>query len=145
VDITSLPKVPRPCESSPEARALGLVPTEPICLWQLRRTAERHPTVFDAVARFVHRGHSRHLTRGNHDSEWRWPAVQEEFRRILAERSGCPRRRVDRRAELHDWFYLEPGLFYAELGHAHAQHSLPADRSSAHHQHRENELPLSPK
>jgi len=110
VAITLVPKEPVPFEISTEERALGLAPTELKCVWKLRRTAERHPTVFDAFARFVHRGNSLHIIRGNHDSEWRWPAVQEEFRRILAERSGAPRRKIDRLVEFHDWFYLEPGL-----------------------------------
>src|SRR6267378_2144516 len=113
VAITLLPKEPVPFEISTEERSLGLAPTELKCVWKLRRTAERHPTVFDAFARFVHRGNSLHIIRGNHDSEWRWPAVQEEFRRILAERSGAPRRKIDRLVEFHDWFYLEPGFFYA--------------------------------
>ena len=123
VAITLVPKDPAPFEISREERALGLAPTEPKCVWKLRRTAERHPGVFDALAHFVHRGNAVHIIRGNHDSEWRWPAVQEELRRILAERSGCPRRKIDRLVEFHDRFYLEPGFFYAEHGHAHDHYS----------------------
>src|SRR5947207_4718736 len=145
VAITSVPKEPVPFEISPEERALGLAPTEPKCVWKLRRTAERHPTVFDAFARFVHRGNSLHIIRGNHDSEWCWPAVQEELRKILAERSGCPRRKIDRLVEFHDWFYLEPGFFYAEHGHAHDQYSVQTDFFSAHNDDAEIELPLSSK
>ena len=145
VAITLVPKEPVSFEISSEERALGLAPTEPKCVWKLRRTAERHPTVFDAFARFVHRGNSLHIIRGNHDSEWRWPAVQEEFRRILAERSGAPRRKIDRLVEFHDWFYLEPGFFYAEHGHAHDQYSVQNDFFSAHNDDAEIELPLSSK
>src|SRR5262249_24063619 len=83
--------------------------------------------------------------RGNHDSEWRWPAVQEELRRILAERSGIPRRKIDRLVEFHDWFYLEPGFFYAEHGHAHDRWSVQADFFSAQNDDTEIELPLSSK
>src|SRR5439155_34611 len=83
--------------------------------------------------------------RGNHDSEWRWPAVQEELRCILAELSGCPRRKIDRLVEFHDWFYLEPGFFYAEHGHAHDHYSVQADFFSAHNDDTEIELPLSSK
>src|SRR6267143_4417791 len=54
VAITLVPKEPITFEISTEERALGLAPTEPKCVWKLRRTAERHPTVFDAFARFVH-------------------------------------------------------------------------------------------
>src|SRR5213082_1529774 len=84
VAITLVPKEPVLFEISREERALGLAPTEPKCVWKLRRTAERHPAVFDALAHFVHRGNSVRIIRGNHDSEWRWPAVQEELRKILA-------------------------------------------------------------
>ena len=145
VAITLVPKEVVPFEISPEERSLGLAPTEAKCVWKLRRTAERHPAVFDALARFIQKGNSVHIIRGNHDSEWRWPAVQEEFRRILAERSGCPRRRVDRRVDFHDWFYLEPGFFYAEHGHAHDPYSVQTDFFSAHNDDSEIELPLSSK
>ncbi|HYS11602.1 MAG TPA: metallophosphoesterase [Myxococcales bacterium] len=145
VAITLVPTAPAPFEISAEERALGLAPTESKCVWKLRRTAERHPAVFDALARFVHRGNSVHIIRGNHDSEWRWPAVQQEFRRILAERSGAPRRKVDRLVEFHDWFYLEPGFFYAEHGHAHDHYSVQSDFFSAHTDDAEIQLPLSSK
>ncbi len=145
VAITLLPKEPVSFEISPEERSIGLAPTEPKCVWKLRRTAERHPAVFDALAHFVHRGNSVHIIRGNHDSEWRWPAVQEELRRILVERSGAPRRKVDRLVEFHDWFYLEPGFFYAEHGHAHDPYSVHSGFFSAHNDDAEIELPLSSK
>ena len=145
VAITLVPKEPAPFEISGEERALGLAPTELKCVWKLRRTAERHPAVFDALSRFVHRGNSVHIIRGNHDSEGRWPAVQEELRRILAERSGCPRRKIDRLVDFHDWFYLEPGFFYAEHGHAHDHYSVQTDFFSAHNDDSEIELPLSSK
>ena len=145
VAITLVPKEAVSFEISSEERALGLAPTEAKCVWKLRRTAERHPAVFDALAHFVHRGNSVRIIRGNHDSEWRWPAVQEELRKILAERSGCPRRKIDRLVEFHDWFYLEPGFFYAEHGHAHDQYSVQTDFFSAHNDDTEIELPISSK
>lgn len=145
VAITLVPGDAAPFAISSEERALGLAPTEPKCVWKLRRTAERHPAVFDALARFVHKGNSVHIIRGNHDSEWRWPAVQEELRRILAERSGAPRRKIDRLVDFHEWFYLEPGFFYAEHGHAHDHYSVQSDFFSAHKDEHEIELPLSSK
>ncbi len=145
VAITLLPREPVSFEISAEERALGLAPTEPKCIWKLRRTAERHQAVFDALARFVHRGNSVHIIRGNHDAEWRWKGVQEEFRRILAERSGAPRRKIDRLVDFHDWFYLEPGFFYAEHGHAHDHYSVHGDFFSAHNDDTGIELPLSSK
>ena len=145
VAITLLPQDPQPFAISDEERALGLSPTEPKCVWKLRRTVERHPAVFDALARFVHKGNSVHIIRGNHDSEWRWPAVQEEFRRVIADRSGAQRRRLDRLIEFHDWFYLEPGFFYAEHGHAHDPYSVQSDFFEDHRSASEIQLPLSSK
>lgn len=136
VAITLVPGEQAPFEVSAEERELGLAPSEPKCVWKLRRTAQRHPKVFDALARFVQKGNSLHVIRGNHDAEWRWPAVQAELRNILAERAGIAsapaRRRFDRQIEFHDWFYLEPGFFYAEHGHAHDAYSVQSDFFAEH-------------
>lgn len=150
VDFVAITAVPRPGEPVPfqvskEERELGLAPTEAKCVWKLQRTAERHPAVFDALARFVHKGNSVHIIRGNHDSEWRWPAVQEELRRILGVRFGTAPRKVEQRVQFHDWFYLEPGFFYAEHGHAHDHYSVQTDFFQAHRGDGEIELPLSSK
>ena len=149
VDFVAITIVPGPAEPVPftvsrEERAIGLATSPAKCVWKLRRTAERHPSVFDAFAQFVHKGNSLHIIRGNHDSEWRCPEVQEEFRRMLAER-GVPRRKVDRLVEFHDWFYLEPGFFYAEHGHAHDHYSVQTDFFAEHRDGAEIELPLSSK
>src|SRR5438105_15592797 len=147
VDFVAITLVPDHAdfEISDEERELGLAPSEPKCVWKLRRTAQRHPSVFDALARFVHKGNSLHIIRGNHDSEWRWPAVQAELRRILAARLRAPRRRFERLIEFHDWFYLEPGWFYAEHGHAHDHYSVQSDFFEEHRNQGEIELPLSSK
>lgn len=152
VAITLVPTEPMPFEISAEERDLGLAPTEPKCVWKLRRTAQRHPEVFDALARFVQKGNSLHIIRGNHDAEWRWPLVQAELRRLLLERaaitSPAARRRFERNIEFHDWFYLEPGFFYAEHGHAHDTYSVQSDFFAEHGgalAHKEMQLPLSSK
>jgi UDP-2,3-diacylglucosamine pyrophosphatase LpxH len=138
VDFIAITLVPQqgPFSISVEERELGLAPSEPKCVWKLRRTAERHPAVFDALAKFIHKGNSIHIIRGNHDAEWRWPGVQAEFRQILLERSGltsaAARRRFERAIEFHDWFYLEPGFFYAEHGHAHDVYSVQSDFFAEH-------------
>ena len=149
VDFVAITLVPGPGEPAPfqvsdEERKFGLVPSEAKCVWKLQRTAERHPTVFDALARFVHKGNSVHIIRGNHDSEWSWPAVQEELRRILAARSGTSSRKLPRLVQFHEWFYLEPGFFYAEHGHAHDRYSVQSDFFRAN-RGEEMELPLSSK
>jgi UDP-2,3-diacylglucosamine pyrophosphatase LpxH len=152
VAITLVPEGPAPFELSDEERKLGLAPSEPKCVWKLQRTAERHREVFDAFARFVQKGNSIHIVRGNHDTEWHWPAVQTEFRRILAERAGAisaaARRKLDRSVEFHDWFYVEHGHFYAEHGHAHDRYSVQSDFFADHGgaiAEQEMELPLSSK
>jgi UDP-2,3-diacylglucosamine pyrophosphatase LpxH len=131
ISATPSPGEPVPFTVSPEERSIGLAPEEQKCVWKLQRTAQRHPQVFDALARFLHKGNSLHIIRGNHDSEWRWPAVQEEFCRILADRGSAlsvtTRRRIEPQIEFHDWFYLEPGFFYAEHGHAHDHYSVHPD------------------
>ncbi len=142
VAITLVPEGAAPFEVSAEERELGLGPSEAKCVWKLRRTCQRHPAVFDALARFVQKGNSLQIIRGNHDSEWRWPAVQAELRALLAER-GAARRRLDKLVEFHDWFYLEPGFFYAEHGHAHDHYSVQADFFEEHGG--QIELPLSSK
>src|SRR5207244_4357267 len=133
ITATPAPGEPAPFTVSKEERGLGLAPEEPKCVWKLKKTAERHPHVFDALARFLQKGNSVHIVRGNHDAEWRWPAVQAELRRILGARlDAAARRRMDRQIEFHDWFYLEPGFFYAEHGHAHDHYSVHPDFFSAH-------------
>jgi UDP-2,3-diacylglucosamine pyrophosphatase LpxH len=150
VDFVAITAVPAPDEVVPfevsaEEHHIGLSQSEPKCVWKLQRTAERHPRVFDALARFVQKGNSLHNIRGNHESEWRWPGVQEEMRKILAERGGVARRRVDRAVAFHDWFYLEPGYLYAEHGHAHDRYSVHSDFFEEHGTREEIELPLSSK
>jgi UDP-2,3-diacylglucosamine pyrophosphatase LpxH len=154
VDFVAITLVPKDAvfSISDEERELGLAPSEPKCVWKLRRTAERHPEVFDAFAKFVQMGNSLHIIRGNHDAEWRWPAVQAELRRILAGRcnlgSASARRRFERAIEFHDWFYLEPGFFYAEHGHAHDHYSVQSDFFAEHGgalAQEEMQLPLSSK
>jgi UDP-2,3-diacylglucosamine pyrophosphatase LpxH len=154
VDFVAITIVPDHAgfEISDEERELGLAPSEPKCVWKLRRTAQRHPAVFDALARFVQKGNSLHIIRGNHDAEWRWPAVQAELRRLLIERadvrSAATRRRFERTVQFHDWFYLEPGFLWAEHGHAHDHYSVQGDFFADHGgalAEQEMQLPLSSK
>jgi UDP-2,3-diacylglucosamine pyrophosphatase LpxH len=147
ITATPGPGEPVPFEVSAEERELGLIPEERKCVWKLQRTAARHREVFDALARFLQKGNSLHIVRGNHDAEWRWPELQAELRRILGERAdAATRRRIDRQIEFHDWFYLEPGFFYAEHGHAHDHYSVHPEFFAAHGAGTaEIQLPLSSK
>jgi len=136
----------------PEERAWGLAAEEAKCVWKLARVVERHAQVFDALARFLLQGNSIHVIRGNHDAEFRFPAVQEELRRLLAERvgrSGAGRRRVDQQLEFHNWFYLEPGFFYAEHGNAYDRYCVGSDffppEANGATPQREMDLPITSK
>jgi UDP-2,3-diacylglucosamine pyrophosphatase LpxH len=133
VDFVAITLTPAPREATPfaisaEERQYGLAPEEAKCVWKLARVAERHGEVFDALGRFLLKGNSIHIVRGNHDAEFHWPAVQAEWRRLLIARTGATRPSVFRRLasaiEFHAWFYLEPGFFYAEHGNAHDRYSL---------------------
>jgi UDP-2,3-diacylglucosamine pyrophosphatase LpxH len=133
VDFVAITLTPGPGETTPfavstEERQYGLAPEEAKCIWKLARVAERHEEVFDALGRFLLKGNSVHIVRGNHDAEFHWPAVQAELRRLLIARAGATRpsicRRIASAIEFHAWFYLEPGFFYAEHGNAHDRYSL---------------------
>jgi UDP-2,3-diacylglucosamine pyrophosphatase LpxH len=135
-------------EISEEERQFGLASEEAKCVWKLRQTFARHPDVFDALARFLQKGNFVHIVRGNHDSEFHWPAVQAEFKSQLSARLGLvggPRRRLEQRIQFHPWFYLEPGFFYAEHGNAHDRYSVQSgffDPAGVSH---ELDLPISSK
>jgi UDP-2,3-diacylglucosamine pyrophosphatase LpxH len=127
VAITVMPEKGEGFEISDEEREFGLASAEAKCVWKLRKTFERHRQVFDALARFLHKGNFVHIVRGNHDSEFHWPGVQAEFRNQLADRlglTGWARRRLEHQIQFHPWFYLEPGFFYAEHGNAHDRYSV---------------------
>src|SRR3954462_2257309 len=153
VDFVAITVTPGPeasFEVSEEEREFGLAPEESKCVWKLRKVFERHPLVFDALARFLQKGNSLHIIRGNHDAEFHWPAVQAELKAHLAARAGLEgfaRRRFERRIEFHPWFYLEPGFFYAEHGNAHDSYSLQSDffEEAGVRSKRELDLPLSSK
>src|SRR3954463_16548823 len=153
VDFVAITVTPGPeasFEVSEEEREFGLAPEESKCVWKLRKTMERHPLVFDALSRFLQKGNSLHIVRGNHDAEFHWPAVQAALKADLAGRAGLEgavRRRFERRIEFHPWFYLEPGFFYAEHGNAHDHYSLQSDffDEAGVQAKREIDLPLSSK
>lgn len=99
-------------ECTEEEREIGLGSATDHTIAKLRRVAAHHRDVFAALSRFVSAGHSLVLIRGNHDVDFHWPAVQDEFRQILAS-YGAPPERV----EFADWFYYEEGRVYIEHGH----------------------------
>jgi UDP-2,3-diacylglucosamine pyrophosphatase LpxH len=71
-------------EIAPHEGKYGLRTEEHKSVWKLRRIAEGHPVLFEALAEFVAHGHKLVLIKGNHDLEFYWPAVQKEFIKLLA-------------------------------------------------------------
>jgi UDP-2,3-diacylglucosamine pyrophosphatase LpxH len=96
-----------------EEIALGLGSAEDHTLHKLRCVARRHATVFEALARFVEAGNTLVVVRGNHDVDFHWHSVQDEFVRQLALHGRIERGCV----EFCPWFYYEEGRVYVEHGH----------------------------
>lgn len=91
----------------------GLGGAEDHALAKLRLVLRHHELVMRALAAFVAAGNDLVIVRGNHDVDWHWEQVQDEFRRGLAEHA-----RVDsKQIEFAPWFYYEEGLIYLEHGH----------------------------
>jgi len=96
-----------------------------------------HRDFFLALADFIARGNRLTVIRGNHDVEFFYPAVQEEFRRLLRTYYNRWRDKLPELQEMaagdvapnpanldrpdaiafHDWFYYEPGRLWVEHGH----------------------------
>lgn len=67
-------------------KSYGLNTHELKSVWKLQRIVKGHPLVFDALAEFILQGHRLIVVKGNHDLEFYWPKVREEFRKLLAAR-----------------------------------------------------------
>lgn len=90
---------------------------------KLARVAARHADVFAELAAFVADGHALSLVHGNHDIEFHWDAVKDDFRAFLLEHApDVAAREVDRaaflaRIEFNPWFFYRDGVAYIEHGH----------------------------
>jgi len=92
---------------------LGLGNAEEHTIYKLRCVARRHSLVFEALARFVAAGNALVVVRGNHDVDFHWPSVQDEFIRQLSTYAPVRRGQV----EFEAWFYYERDRVYVEHGH----------------------------
>jgi UDP-2,3-diacylglucosamine pyrophosphatase LpxH len=111
-------------EPSAEEREHGLGNSVDHGRIKLRAVASRHRIVFDALAGFVADGHALTIVHGNHDVEFHWDGVKEEFRALLVEtalraRGGDATFASDfaARIEFAPWFYYVGGVAYVEHGH----------------------------
>jgi len=91
---------------------------------KLRRVAKRHPDVFEALGLMVARGHALTVVHGNHDVEFHWDDVQNDFRALLlAAAERCDHHgEIDARAfcariEFNPWFLYWNNVAYIEHGH----------------------------
>lgn len=85
---------------------------------KLARVAQRHADVFGALAAFVAEGHALSLVHGNHDIEFHWDAVKDDFRAaLLAHVSHVDRASFVERIEFNPWFFYRDGVAYIEHGH----------------------------
>jgi UDP-2,3-diacylglucosamine pyrophosphatase LpxH len=88
---------------------------------KLARVAQRHADVFEELAKFVADGHALSLVHGNHDIEFHWDAVKDDFRSLLfvhvADACGADREAFASRIEFNPWFFYRDGVAYIEHGH----------------------------
>ncbi len=100
-------------EPNEEERLHGLGSAVDHTLAKLRRVAVHHQSVFAALARFVAAGNTLVIVRGNHDVDFHWEPVQDEFRALVAAHAPISQDGI----EFSDWFYYEEGVVYVEHGH----------------------------
>ncbi|WP_394822606.1 hypothetical protein [Pendulispora albinea] len=106
-------------EPSEEELAHGLGNAEDHARIKMRQVGERHREVFEALAAFVADGHMLTIVHGNHDVEFHWDAVKEEFRKILvaAAPAGVDETGFLARVEFNPWFFYVADVAYIEHGH----------------------------
>ncbi len=111
----SVPIPPSGLHTLPDADevAHGLGSAEDHTIYKLRCVARRHAAVFESLARFVAAGNTLVIVRGNHDVDFHWPSVKDEFVRQLSMHAVIERGRV----EFSPWFYYEEGRVFVEHGH----------------------------
>jgi UDP-2,3-diacylglucosamine pyrophosphatase LpxH len=105
-----------------EEREHGLGNASEHARLKLRRVAARHTDVFAELARFVAEGHALSLVHGNHDIEFHWDAVKDDFRAVLlghaqAEHPDLDVAAFQERIEFSPWFFYRDGVAYIEHGH----------------------------
>lgn len=91
---------------------------------KMRRVAARHADVFEQLAAFIADGHALTIVHGNHDVEFYWDGVQEEFRLCLLghARARAGQGAIDaaafaERIEFNPWFFWRDGVAFIEHGH----------------------------
>ena len=114
-------------ELTDEERSHGVGNSAAHARLKLARVAARHADVFAELAAFVADGHALSLVHGNHDIEFHWDAVKDDFRAFLlahaharakdAISSERERAAFLERIEFNPWFFYRDGVAYIEHGH----------------------------
>ena len=122
IGITIAPETPGAIETelTEEEHCHGVGNAVDHARLKLARVAQRHADVFEALAAFVADGHALSLVHGNHDIEFHWDAVKEDFRSMLhghvADRA-LDGETFNERIEFNPWFFYRDGVAYIEHGH----------------------------
>jgi UDP-2,3-diacylglucosamine pyrophosphatase LpxH len=122
---------------SPKERSYGLKTHDYKSAWKLAAIVRGHGPFFDALARFLDRGHRVIVVKGNHDLEWYWRLVRDTLRLFLAERMPGPsdddavaariRGPIAERLSFVDHALVFDDLFYVEHGHRFDRYSHVVD------------------
>jgi UDP-2,3-diacylglucosamine pyrophosphatase LpxH len=129
LQVTSQEDAPPSLHRDPDHPEYGLACGEQETVYKLKKIMEGHWQFFEALAEFVGSGNVITITKGNHDVEFHYAAVQEELvnqlREIFknkfiptgdpnwAQRAGIISSDSVRFA---DWFYYEKDLLWIEHG-----------------------------
>lgn len=118
-------------------RKYGLGTADYKTIYKLMRIHRGHPGFFEALARWLDRGHTLLILKGNHDLELYWPAVRNYLRLILAEEivartpgttvAGVLRSTVLPRITFADDAVLIDKDFYVEHGHRYDKFTMVLD------------------
>ena len=116
-ELPQLPTAP-----NEEEREHGLGNASDHARLKLGRVAVRHADVFAELARFVADGHALTFVHGNHDIEFHWDGVKEDFRALLERHAKSEHADLDSsafqdRIEFSPWFFYRDGVAYIEHGH----------------------------
>ena len=100
----------------------GEVGSGPVDRWatvvpRIERIAAGHPSVFDALGRWVAAGLGLDLVAGNHDLELVEAPSRRRLAALIAEAGGHPEAAAE--VVVHPWILHVPGLLYAEHGQQH--------------------------
>jgi UDP-2,3-diacylglucosamine pyrophosphatase LpxH len=92
-------------------RLRGLSSEEWMSVFKMDCIVRDHRPWFEALGRFVARGHRLIFVIGNHDLELHWPVVQQRIRAAMAMPPGCESKVV-----FCNWFYLSGGDTFISHG-----------------------------